>query len=283
MVLTSLSKLTLVVLLACLSIQAEARRLQEASVTSHASSTIESVTDAVNQATEAVSERVSNVKQSVSDIMSSAKVLFSGEGTAYSDAVDDGTGFACSYKYLPQNAKKNFVAVPPNIWDDGKACGKCVHAWCTDERCKKQYEPITAMVVDLCPECSAEPDSGVSDLDFSIPAYENVTGMWPHRLKIEWTWGDCADWYSGDIRIDLKAGSNQFWRALFFSNARYPIIEAHLNGRAMKRQQFNFWTDSGDLGSGPYDLELKSVRGQIIKAKVNDLSTQEIGAQFSRE
>ena len=58
-------------------------------------------------------------------------------------------------------------------------------------------------IVDKCPECAH------GDVDFSIPVYRDITGMWPHRLRISWEWSDCSDNMQGGIRLDPKVGREQ--------------------------------------------------------------------------
>eukprot|EP00890_Picochlorum_soloecismus_P003290 jgi/Picsp_1/3962/NSC_01474-R1_carbohydratebinding protein len=209
----------------------------------------------------------------------SLKGQFEGDGTAYSEEVEDGSNFACSYRTLPDKAKTNFVAINLPQWDEGRACGKCVNVWCTDPFCTTQFEPVKLMVVDLCPECKQ------GDLDLSIPAYEQVTGRWPHRLKVEWEWSDCGEWFDDDdeIRMDIKDGSNDWWRGFFFSNSRYPLSSVSINGRVLERQEYNFWTDRGELEKGPYKIALTASTGETIETTVDDVlkMAQSIGAQFS--
>eukprot|EP00889_Picochlorum_renovo_P006761 jgi/Picre1/33791/NNA_001270.t1 len=112
---------------------------------------------------------------------------FKGDGTAYSHSVNNATGFACSMREIPPKAKRNFVAINSAQWNNGTDCGKCVEVWCEDSFCVNRYTPVKLMIMDLCPECSK------GDLDLSIPAYEEVTGRWPHRLKFAWRYIDCSE------------------------------------------------------------------------------------------
>lgn len=101
-------------------------------------------------------------------LQSDLVAAFKGEGTAYSDMVESGIGFACSYRHFSDPTKKYFAAINSAQWDNGKNCGKCVKAWCVDDFCTVKNEPVTVMIVDKCPECAH------GDLDFSIPAYREV-------------------------------------------------------------------------------------------------------------
>ena len=119
---------------------------------------------------------------------------FHGDGTAYSDSVDNGKGFACSMRELAPTFKTNFAAINIKQWDDGKACGRCVKARCVDDRCKIKNQDVLVQIVDQCPECKE------GDVDFSFGAYKSVTGMWPHRLQIEWEWASCAPEIEGNLK-----------------------------------------------------------------------------------
>eukprot|EP00890_Picochlorum_soloecismus_P003291 jgi/Picsp_1/3963/NSC_01475-R1_carbohydratebinding protein len=233
----------------------------------------------ISDVTDGVQDAIEGGLQLAKDAIENLKGQFEGDGTAYSERVQNASHFACSYRTLPDKAKTNFVAINLPQWDEGRACGKCVNVWCTDPFCTTQFEPVKLMVVDQCPECKE------GDLDLSIPAYEEVTGRWPHRLKVEWEWSDCGMWFDDDdeIRMDIKDGSNDWWRAFFFSNNRYPIRNVSINGRFLERQQFNFWTEWGDLGKGPYKIALTASTGEIIETTVDDVlkKAQNIGAQFS--
>jgi hypothetical protein len=48
------------------------------------------------------------------------------------------------------------------------------------------------------------PARSKGDLDFSIPAYKDLTGIWPHRLSIEWEWADCGELIDGPIHVSAR-------------------------------------------------------------------------------
>lgn len=137
------------------------------------------------------------------------------------------------------------------------------------------------MIMDKCPECKH------GDLDLSFPAYEDVTGRWPHRLKFEWKFVDCSTEFNyGDkIRMDLKQGPNTWWRAFYFSMQRYPLVNVTLNGRPLTRNQFGFWNDWTELGSGPYKIALTADSGETVEAVVDDVmkDTQYLNVQFKEK
>lgn len=202
------------------------------------------------------------------------QTTFSGQGTAYSGAVTDGTGFACSFRFLNPWARTNFVAINAAQWQNGQVCGQCVKVWCVDPQCKTQT-PVKLYAVDKCPECAE------GDLDMSIPAYKAVTGLWPNRLKIEWEWTDCGGDMTGNIHWDPKDGSNAQWQAFYISNPAQSLATVKLNGVELQRQTFNFWVHSSSLGSAPYNLTFISQNGDTLTKSVsNVLKSQDLGINF---
>ena len=156
-----------------------------------------------------------------------------------------------------------------------------MQVWCVDSFCTTRFQPRTLMIMDKCPECKH------GDLDLSFPAYEDVTGRWPHRLKFEWKFVDCSTEFNyGDkIRMDLKKGPNTWWRAFYFSMQRYPLVNVTLNGRPLTRNQFGFWNDWTELGPSPYKIALTAESGETVEAVVDDVmkDTQYLNVQFKEQ
>lgn len=48
------------------------------------------------------------------------------------------------------------------------------------------------------------PPATAGDVDFSIPVYREITGMWPHRLRVQWEWADCSPMVDGNILLTPK-------------------------------------------------------------------------------
>ena len=156
---------------------------------------------------------------------------FTGHGTAYSNAVPDASGFACSNRQIPPAAEENFAAINVNQWENGAHCGECVEVWCEDAFCPTRFQPQVLKVYDLCPECKH------GDLDLSFEAYEKVTGRWPHRLKIGWRWlsrEQCNEYFDVGtrIRMDLK-DHNKWYRGFYFSMLAERLESVKLNGREL--------------------------------------------------
>ncbi|KAL4448207.1 hypothetical protein ABPG75_005426 [Micractinium tetrahymenae] len=200
---------------------------------------------------------------------------FSGDGTAFSEAVPGtGAGFACSFRYLNPYFSTHFAAINKPMWDEGAACGRCITAWCVDDRCQVQGKRVTVMVTDLCPECKE------GDVDFSIPVYREITGMWPHRLRVQWEWSDCSAMIDGDILLTPKDGINPQWQAFYFANTKYPLKSVRLNGMELQRSEFQFWVHPAPL-SKPATFEFEAVNGAKVSATVDDpLRNQTLPVNF---
>jgi hypothetical protein len=223
--------------------------------------------------------------------------------------VEDGAGFACSYRALPAFAKTNFIAINSAQWAGGAACGRCARVRCVDAFCTKEGREVLAQVVDLCPECSE------GDVDLSIPAYKAVTGRWPHRLAFEWEWASCAEEVEGPITFTPKGDEkNAFWQAsrthsrkgkmqihnqpnqptnqppltarlksqaFYLANEKFPIKKVWLNGVALERSQFNFWVHSFPAPGPGAALELEADNGARLKAALADIwAPQSLGGNF---
>lgn len=245
---------------------------------------------------------------------------FEGDATAYSPSVTKeqaGKGFACSFRSLSPTPRRFFAAINSPQWSDGTVCGKCISIKCIDSFCPTQNKTVVVQVVDKCPECKVRHHHDdiyalssshllsfsqsrhilltfinskfheyyiqMGDVDLSYPAYQDVTGTSPNRLKASWEWADCGDLIEGTIQMDPKDGINAYWSAFYFSNYRYPLTSVRMNGVPLNRQTFNFWVHSAPLGSAPYTLELQSDNGHLLNVTVDDvLKSQDLGVQFPR-
>jgi len=201
---------------------------------------------------------------------------FSGDGTAFSDSVNNtGSGFACSFRYLNNKFSKYFAAMNQAQWENGASCGRCVLARCVDPRCKVQNKDVLVQIVDLCPECKP------GDVDFSFDSYKEITGLWPHRLHITWKFTSCADDVSGSINFDPKDGITQFWQAFYLSNMRYPIKTAKLNGKELMRSPYQFFIHAAMMPTGPSNLTIVADNGETITATIDDMTKrQDLKVQF---
>jgi expansin (peptidoglycan-binding protein) len=168
-----------------------------------------------------------------------------------------------------------------------------------------QNEALLVQVVDLCPECKP------GDVDFSFPAYREITGtrtlrrpwavplpdrrpplspprplrcsagLWPHRLRIDWEWASCAPEISGTIALAPKDGATPFWQAFYLANFRYPIKSAQLNGATLTRSPYQFFIHAAMQPPPGSVLELTADNGMKVSATLADITqAQDLGVQF---
>jgi hypothetical protein len=204
--------------------------------------------------------------------------MYVGDGTAYSEAVPDGSGFACSFRKLFKHTKIYFAAINIEQWENGLSCGRCVNVLCTDPFCTVKNKKVKVQIVDQCPECKK------GDIDLSIPAYRDVTGRWPHRLTVNWEWTSCEDIVDGDLLLSPKDGQNPWYHAFYLSNAANAIKKVTLNSKIeMSRNQFGFYHFQGELEQGPYTLRIVSIDGEMLTATVDTfLKSKDLGVQFQK-
>ncbi len=112
-----------------------------------------------------------------------------------------------------------------------------------------------------------------------------MTGIWPHRLAVEWEFVECGDRVDESVKMAVKDGSNAQWKAFYLSPTAKPLASVVIRdgaGNAVEgaRQEFNFWTFSG-LGDGPYEVTLTAEGGEAKTARVADLSEAvDLGVQM---
>lgn len=121
---------------------------------------------------------------------------FAGDGTEYSPALprNGAANFACSYPYLSPLARTYFAAISHEQWNSSLHCGQCVRVTCLDPRCFSGEE-VVAVIVDECMSCA------YGDLDFSMPAWNALTGLTPDRVQIGWNFTSCAPYTNGSIVV----------------------------------------------------------------------------------
>ena len=183
---------------------------------------------------------------------------FSGDATVYTDAVSSSngfSGFACGFLYAPAKARSLFAAINAPQYEGSNNCGRCAKVKCVDSRCKSQKE-ITVMLVDKCPECK------LGDLDFSMPAWEEITGHSPDRLKIEWDFESCDELIdNAPPNLSIDPGANPWWVSVQISNHRFGIKSLRIKSsgadwKLTNRAENNFFIASFNKLQTPFTVEV---------------------------
>lgn len=130
-------------------------------------------------------------------------------------------------------------------------------------------------MVDECATCSH------GDLDFSLPAWQDLTGISPDYVAIQWSWVSCAKYINGTIQVAPTSGVNDYWQAFLFSNSKHPLASVTLNGDQLVRADNNFWQHNSKKPDPPYVFNLTDRRGNTLSGEVTDLfTTSDLGVQF---
>jgi expansin (peptidoglycan-binding protein) len=124
---------------------------------------------------------------------------------------------------------------------------------------------VTVKVVDELPE------QRKGALDLSQEAFAMIADPVDGRVPIEWQFveGDVE----GPIQYKFKEGSNEYWTAIQIRNHRTRVKKVEVqkadgSWEALNRERYNYFTSpSGGMGSGPYNIRVTDVNGQVIEDK----------------
>lgn len=204
--------------------------------------------------------------------------LFRGQGTSYA-APAGSLVFSCAYPWNGMSPwqKVYFAAINIQMWDGGLQCGKCARARCVDPRCKIRGQWVAVHFLDQCPTCKR------GDIDFSDPAFLELTGLPPDRVAIEWSFTSCKPLVQGGIKLEPKnKDGNMYWQALFLYNSAEPINRVSINGKALKLDTWGFWVHQGLFKKGVgHTLSIGSDQGNMRTMQLTDIwRSQELPIQF---
>ncbi len=176
-------------------------------------------------------------------------VIHAGQATYYDFA--SGAG-ACSF----DTTWNDLMVGAMNIADyqSSQACGECVSL-------RGPNGMILIRIVDECPDCPA------GNIDLSPEAFSRIADLYLGKVPITWQVVPCP--LHGPIQYHFKDESSQWWTSLQIRNHRYPIssLEYLTSGgtyAAVSRATYNYFTQSGGMGPGPYTFRVTDVYGHVI-------------------
>jgi expansin (peptidoglycan-binding protein) len=175
--------------------------------------------------------------------------LQQGIATYYDFASGDG---ACMFGPSPDDL--DVAAMNDEQWEGSRVCGAC--ALVTGPRGQ-----VVVRIVDHCPECRR------GHLDLSPQAFGKVAEIADGRVDITWQLQACS--VSGNVRYQLKEGSNQWWTAIQVRNHRLPIASlAYEKSGAwveVPRLDYNHFVVEGGTGAGPIRVRATAWDGQTLE------------------
>ena len=173
-----------------------------------------------------------------------------GSVTVYGSTVvkETSLGGACNYG---QTNIQYYAAIHVNVspgddkgpWDDGLACGGCVHV---KARTPDGWKEVTVRITDKCPDANCGVDLG------GAPAYD-IMGNREGRYSGEWEFVSCegVDGVWGDsTSIWVKDGASAYWSIIQVRNPKdmvktisiYGVDTQDSYGLEMVVGTENFWT-----------------------------------------
>ena len=173
-----------------------------------------------------------------------------GSVTVYGSTVvkETSLGGACNYG---QTNIQYYAAIHVNVspgddkgpWDDGLACGGCVHV---KARTPTGWKEVTVRITDKCPDANCGVDLG------GAPAYD-IMGNLEGRYSGEWEFVSCegVDGVWGDsTSIWVKDGANAYWSIIQVRNPKdmvktiaiYGVDTRDVYELEMVVGTENFWT-----------------------------------------
>lgn len=164
----------------------------------------------------------------------------------------DGRG-ACGYDATGDD----FAAIDTPQWGGSAACGTCIEV-------TGPKGVLVVRVVDRCPECQ------FGHLDLRRSSFAKIADLSAGRVAVTWQPVSCP--VSGNLRLQLKDGSNPFWSAVQVRNHRRPVqsLEANKGGvwKRIARTDYNYFVDEQGFGQGPIDVKVTADDGSVVNATI---------------
>jgi expansin (peptidoglycan-binding protein) len=159
-----------------------------------------------------------------------------------------------------------YAAVNTADYAASATCGACVRVYYGGKQ-------LDVMLIDECPTCGTY---GPHQLDLNPEAFELLApleqgilgGTYDPAVPFQWHYVECD--VTGDLEYAFKDGTTTYWTAIIFRN--HPLALAavevrNLGGawRELTRVEYNYWLDSQGFGTGPYDLRITDVAGNVLE------------------
>lgn len=153
-----------------------------------------------------------------------------------------------------------YIAAPNTaFYADAKACGKCFEVKCTSSDYMSNAclgGSVIVEVTDQCP-CAGNERWCCGDkvhFDMSPEAFSRIANTGAGVINTQFRPVTCP--VSGNLRVQIKDGANQWWFALLASNVGGSGEVTNLevsdgnNGQwtAMQRQSYNYWIATSGAG-----------------------------------
>jgi|CXWL01.1.fsa_nt_gi expansin (peptidoglycan-binding protein) len=175
---------------------------------------------------------------------------------------------ACGYDV----GESDFAAINTEQWAGSAACGTCIEI--TGPKGK-----AVVRTIDLCPECKR------GHLDLSRAAFNKLAEASLGRVNVTWQAVTCP--VSGNVRLQMKDGSNPYWTAVQVRNSRRPVTTLEVNKggtwKTVPRTDYNYFLDESGFGIKAVQVRITADNGSHVTGTVPSVQAGaelEMSAQF---
>lgn len=135
-----------------------------------------------------------------------------------------------------------------------------------------------------------------ADINIAQPLFEKLAGRPPNAagavgfgggpsLQVSWDFVDCGELINGTIKMLVKPGGSAYFQSLNFANSREMITAVQVNGELLRHSTSNYWDWSPARGPiaprAGFNIALLGANREILRARIPQLRSQDIGVQFS--
>ena len=174
-----------------------------------------------------------------------------GKGTYYGY----GGGGNCS---LPMPAATVLTAAMNAAdYNGSQACGAYIEVTNLNT-----MQTVVVRIDDQCPGC------GVGDVDLSEQAFARISPLGAGIVPIRWKY---VDGPSTPAKVYFKEGSSAWWAGIQVREHRNPLASVAYRRTGsgssfagMAREAYNYFIAPSGMGTGPYDLQITDVFGNVL-------------------
>ncbi|CAJ2513122.1 Uu.00g012410.m01.CDS01 [Anthostomella pinea] len=188
--------------------------------------------------------------------VSGTSAAVSGTSTFYGGNLNGGM---CSFSTYTLPSGIYGTAFSGSAWATAANCGACI------EVTGPSGDPITAMIVDQCPECDA------GHLDLFEDAFKKLSPSSSDPLSTSYTFVDCG--IKTPLVLHNKSGTSQYWFAMQVVNANEPVsvLEVSTDGgstwKSTTRTEYNFFQNESGFGTTTVAVRVTSASGKTVVVK----------------